>query len=157
MVRGSLAKRVGLLLMVACGWSEGQTNMNLNGVWKMDPAKSDFGTGPASVSRLDKISVEGSNLKDTITQKLRHGPESTYDMIYTIDSKECTNHALGNLVKSTAQWEGDELVIDSKVYAFREAALKDRYSVSADGRTLTLRRHITGAYQADQKIVFEKQ
>ena len=45
-----------------------------------------------SESRLDKIGIEGVNMKDTITQKLRHRDETTYDMIYTLDGKECTNH-----------------------------------------------------------------
>jgi hypothetical protein len=68
---------------MAFGLANGQTKPNLNGVWKMDPAKSDFGTGPVSESRLDKIDIEGVNMKDTITQKLRHRDETTYDMIYT--------------------------------------------------------------------------
>src|ERR1035438_865217 len=105
-------------LIMASGLASGETKPNLNGVWKMDPARSDFGTGPVSESRLDKISLDGVNLKDTIAQKLRRGGESTYDMLYTIDGKECENHVRGNLVKSAAHWEGDELVIDSQVFAF---------------------------------------
>lgn len=135
----------------------GQTTADLNGVWKMDPAKSDFGSGPVSESRLDKIHVEGLKLKDTISQKLRHGPDNTYDMIYTLDGKECKNHVRGNLVESTAHWEKDELVIDSKVHALRLATMQDRYSVSADGKTLTLTRHLSGAIHAEQKIVFDRQ
>jgi hypothetical protein len=78
-------------------------------------------------------------------------------MIYTIDGKESTNHVRGNLVKSTAQWEGDELVIDSKVFALRQAAIQDRWSVSTDGKTIALRRHMTGAVTAEQKITFDRQ
>jgi hypothetical protein len=152
-----LAKRIVIPLIVACALAHGQTKPNLNGVWKMDPARSDFGAGPVSESRLDKISLDGPNLKDTITQKLRRGDESTYDMIYTIDGKESTNHVRGNLVKSTAQWEGDELVIDSKVFALRQAAIQDRWSVSTDGKTIALRRHMTGAVTAEQKITFDRQ
>src|ERR1700722_271346 len=98
-----------LPLMLACGLAHGQTTPNLNGLWKMDPARSEFNGGPVPVSRLDKISLDGVNLKDTITQQLQRGPESTYDMIYTIDGKESTNHVRGNLVKSTAHWDGNEL------------------------------------------------
>jgi hypothetical protein len=123
----------------------------------MDPARSGFGTGPVSDSRLDRINIEGGTLKDTITQKRRSGPESTYDMIYTLDGKECTNHVRRNMVKSTAQMEGDELVVNSEVFALRKATMKDRYSVSADGKTLTLLRHMSGAINADQKIVFDRQ
>jgi hypothetical protein len=156
-VQRGLAKRIGIPLIMACGLANGQTKPNLNGVWMMDPARSDFGTGPASESRLDKIGLDGVNLKDTITQKLRHGDESTYDMIYTIDGKESTNHVRGNLVKSTARWEGHELVIDSKVFALRQAAIQDRWSLSADGKTITLRRHMTGAVTAEQTLIFDRQ
>jgi hypothetical protein len=142
---------------MSCGLANGQTKPDLNGVWKMDPARSDFGSGPVSESRLDKISLDGVNLKDTIAQKLRNGGETTYDMIYTTDGKECVNHVRGNLVKSTVQWEGQELVIDSKVFALRQAAIQDRWSLSADGKTITLRRHMTGAVTAEQTIVFDKQ
>ena len=156
-MRGCFAKRIVFPLITACGLAHGQTKPNLNGVWKMDPARSDFGAGPVSESRLDKISLDGVHLKDTITQKLRHAGESTYDMIYTIDGKECTNHVRGNLVKSTARWEGGELVIDSQVFAFRQAAIEDRWSLSADGKTIALRRHMTGAVTAEETIIFDRQ
>jgi hypothetical protein len=144
-------------LIMVSALANGETKPNLNGVWKMDPARSDFGTGPVSESRLDRISLDGVNLKDTIAQKLRRGGESEYDMLYTIDGKECINHVRGNLVKSTAHWEGDELVIDSQVFALRQAAIQDRWSLSADGKTITLRRHMTGAVTAEQTIVFDRQ
>lgn len=156
-MRGGLAPQIVVPLIVACGLAHGQSKPNLNGVWKMDPARSDFGAGPVSESRRDQISLDGVHLKDTITQKLRHAGESTYDMIYTIDGKECTNHVRGNLVKSTAHWEGGDLVIDSKVFAFRQAAIQDRWSVSADGKTITLQRHMTGAVTAEQAITFDRQ
>jgi hypothetical protein len=157
MATGYRVGRIVLPLIVAGALAQGQSKPNLNGVWKMDPARSDFSAGPVSESRLDKISLDGVNLKDTITQKLRHRDESTYDMIYTIDGKECTNHVNGNLVKATVRWEGAELVIDSKVFALRHADIEDRWSLSADGKTITLRRHMTGAVTADQKVVFDRQ
>jgi hypothetical protein len=157
MARGYLARQIVFPLIVACGLTSGQNKPNLNGVWKMDPARSDFGAGPVSESRLDKIDINGVNLKDTITQKLQHGAESTYDMIYTIDGKECTNHVRGTLVKSTARWEGEELAIDSQVFSLREADIQDRWSLSADGKTITLRRHMTGARTAEQTIILERQ
>jgi hypothetical protein len=156
-VQRGAAKRFVISSIMACVLANGQTKPDWNGVWKMDPARSDFGTGPVSESRLDKIALDGVNLKDGITQKLRHGDETSYDMIYTIDGKESANHVRGNLVKSTAHWEGDELVIDSKVFALRQAAIQDRWSLSADGKTITLRRHMTGAITAEQTLIFDRQ
>jgi len=48
-------------------------------------------------------------------------------------------------------------VVDSRVFAFLKADMNDRWSVSPDGKILTLVRHITGARHADQKVVFERQ
>ena len=145
-----------LLVTLALGMVQAQTRPNLNGTWKMDPAKSDFGSGPVSASRLDRITYEEPNFKDTITQRL-NGPENTYDMIYTTDGKECTNKVRGNVVNSTARWEGAELVIDSTVHALRQQKTLDRYALSADGKTLILHRHMTGHFDTDQKIVFDRQ
>jgi len=143
-------------LSLACGLALGQSNP-LNGTWQMNPAKSDFGSGPVSESRVDRISIDGPNVKDTITQKLRRGPESTYDMNYATDGNESENHVRGTLVKSTAKWDGATLVVDSTVFAFRQEMMNDRWTVSPDGKTLTLTRHMTGPRKADQKIVFDKQ
>ena len=141
---------------LACGLAYGQSN-TLNGTWQMNPAKSDFGSGPVSESRVDRISVEGPNVKDTITQKLRRGLESTYDMNYATDGSESENRVRGTLVKSTAKWDGATLVVDSTVFAFRQEMMNDRWSVSPDGKTLILIRHMTGPRRADQKIVFDRQ
>lgn len=153
----SLASRILPFVAVAVALSYGQTKSNLNGVWKMDPARSDFGSGPVSESRLDHLSIDGVNVKDGITQKLRRGPETTYEMNYTTDGQESTNRVRGNTVKSTARWEGNDLIIDSKVFALRQANIQDRWSVSADGKTITLLRHMTGAVTAEQKIIFDRQ
>ena len=150
-------RRVSLMfLTLAIGTTQAQNKSDFNGTWKMDAAKSEFGSGPAPQSRTDRINYADPNLKDTITQNL-NGNETTYDMNYTTDGKECDNKVRNNPVKSTARWEGEELVVDSKVFAIREQNMKDRWTVSADGKTLTLQRHMTGHFNTDQKIVFEKQ
>ena len=152
----SIFRQFVFFLALAYGFAFGQSS-SLNGTWQMNPAKSDFGSGPVSESRVDRISIEGPNVKDTITQKLRRGPESTYDMNYATDGSESENRVRGTLVKSTAKWDGATLVVDSTVFAFRQEMMNDRWSVSADGKTLTLIRHMTGPRRADQKIVFDKQ
>jgi hypothetical protein len=152
-----LAKRIVFPLIVACGLMQGETKPNFNGVWKMDPARSDFPAGPTPESRLDRIGVDGVNMKDTITQKLRHSDETTYDMLYTLDGKECTNHVNGREVKATVHWEGNDLVIDSTVFAIRNTKIEDRWSLSADGKTITLKRHMTGMVTADQIVIFDRQ
>jgi hypothetical protein len=144
-----------ILCTLAFGLAQVHGKSNLSGTWKMDPDKSDFGHGPAPQSRIDRIRHNDPLLKDTITQSNRQG-EMTYDMNYTTDGKESTNTVRGNQVRSIAKWEGDDLVIESKVGA--RAEIKDRWTLSPDGKTITLRRHMTGPMgSTDQTILFEKQ
>ena len=143
-----------LTVLAASFMAQAENKSNLAGVWKMDPGRSDFGPGPVSETRLDRITLEDATLKDTITQMLRGGKEFTYDLIYSLDGKESTNQVNGRTVKSNARWEGDELVVDSHMLG---AQMNDRWTVSPDGKTLTLVRHITGMRHADQKVVFDRQ
>jgi hypothetical protein len=144
-----------IALTLLCLPAHGQTTA-LNGTWKMDRVKSDLKKGPAPSSRLDKINIDGINMKDTISQNLR-GVDATYDMIYTLDGKECQNTVRGNRVTATAHWAGQELIIESKVHTFREENITDTYTVSGDGKTMTLRRHMVGPQDADQTLLFDRQ
>ncbi|MFN7997873.1 MAG: hypothetical protein U0Q18_29910 [Bryobacteraceae bacterium] len=146
------------LMLLTVGLGSIQAKSNFTGTWKMDPAKSDLKSGPAPEARLDRITYEEPNLKDTITQSMR-GRESTYDMNYSTDGTATTNLVRGNQMKSVARWEGEELVVDTKgSVAGRGVTFKDRWSISADGKTLTLQRHLnTPLGEGDQTLVFDRQ
>lgn len=147
-----------MLLTLVLGIAPAQTRPNLSGTWKVNISKSDFGHGPAPDARTDKIVHEDPNLKDTITQSNQQG-EITYDMNYFTDGKETTNTIRKNEFKSVAHWEGDQLSIESKgSFGGVATTLKDHWSLSQDGKTLTLQRHAARVIgSTDQKIVFEKQ
>lgn len=146
-----------MFLTLALGIVQAQTRPNLSGTWRVNISKSSFGHGPAPDARTDRISHEDPNLKDTVTQSNQQG-EITYDMNYSTDGKETTNTIRGNEFKSIAHWEGDQLAIESKGSLGRPVTLKDRWSLSEDGKTLTLQRHAAGVIgSTEQKIVFEKQ
>jgi hypothetical protein len=146
------------LLATACGLAQAHAKSNFSGSWKLNVGKSDFGAMPAPDSRTDKIAYDDPVLTDSFTQSGQMG-EVTAEMKYSTDGKETTNSIRGNEIKSTAKWEGDDLVIDGKT-AFNGAdvTLKDRWSLSADGKTLTIQRHVNSPMgETDQKIVLEKQ
>jgi hypothetical protein len=146
------------LLAAAFGMLQAQAKPNFSGTWKLNTGQSDFGAMPAPDSRTDKIAHADPDLTDSMTQSGQNG-EVTAELKYSTDGKETTNSVRGNQVKSTAKWEGDELVIDGKA-AFNGAdvTLKDRWSLSGDGKTLTIQRHVNSAMgETDQKIVLEKQ
>jgi hypothetical protein len=79
-------------------------------------------------------------------------------MNYSTDGKETANTIRGNAFKSTAHWDGDQLAIESKGSLGGNVTLKDRWSLSADGKTLSLQRHASRTLgSTDQTYVFEKQ
>jgi hypothetical protein len=135
-----------------------QAKPNFSGNWKLNAAKSDFGAMPAPDSRIDKITHEDPDLKDAYTQSGQMG-EMTAEMKYSTDGKETTNTVRGNEIKSIAKWDGDDLVIDGKAnFNGADVTLKDRWALSADGKTIVIQRHVNSPMgETDQKIVLEKQ
>jgi len=131
---------------------------NMSGDWKLNLAKSNFGGFPAPQSITQKISHDGLKLTMTIVQKGAQG-ETTSQLAYTTDGKPVTNKLQGGESKGSAQWIGDKLMIESS-REIQGATLtqKDIWTLSSDGKTLTIDSHVTlpnGEF--DVKRVFEKQ
>jgi len=78
---------------------------------------------------------------------------------YVADGTEGSNAVLGNPMKYTAKWAGSTLVIDTwGKFGPNEMRLIDKWSLSADGKTMTVLRHYEGnGGPQDQKLLFEKQ
>ena len=146
------------LLAIACGLLQAQAKPNFSGNWKLNTAKSDFGAMPAPDSRTDIITHEDPDLKDSYTQSGQMG-ELTAEMKYSTDGKETTNSVRGNQIKTTAKWDGDELAIAGKTqFNGANVTMNDRWSLSPDGKTLTIQRHVNSPMgETNQKIVLEKQ
>ena len=131
---------------------------SLAGDWKMNLAKSNFGSFPAPLGTTRKITQDGVKLAMTIVQKGTQG-EVTSQLAYTTDGKPVTNKVQGGESKGSAQWIGDKLMIESS-REVQGATLtqKDIWTLSADGKTLTIDSHVTlpnGEFDIQQ--VFEKQ
>jgi hypothetical protein len=132
---------------------------DISGNWKLNPAKSEFGQFPAPGSMTQKVtSADG---KITVDMKMAgEQGEFATNSTYTTDSKESTNAGFGGgETKSTAKWDGDALVIDTKgAFGDNAFTMKDKWTVSADGKVLTIARHFSsGMGEMDQKMVFDKQ
>jgi len=134
---------------------------NFSGTWVMVLGKSDFGGMPgAPESRTDKIEHKETSIVIHRTQS--PGPmggklEAT--LTYGIDGKPYKNTIGENDVTSTLSWDGPVLVVESTVTTQQgPAQVTYRWSLSADGKTLTQERKFSmGNQKAAQKIVFAKQ
>jgi hypothetical protein len=60
--------------------------------------------------------------------------------------------------KSILTWEGDTLVITTKMdFQGSEVTMTNKWTLSEDGKTLTVNGHFSGPQgEGDNKIVFEK-
>ncbi|HYW47362.1 MAG TPA: hypothetical protein VE959_31125 [Bryobacteraceae bacterium] len=131
---------------------------NFSGEWKLNTSKSEFGQMPAPNSMSSKITHEDPKLKNATKQSGGQG-DFEFEANYTTDGKECTNDMFGNPMKSTLKWDGDTLEIDTKgQFGDNEFTMQDKWTLSADGKTLTMIRTFKSSMgEGQQKLVFDKQ
>jgi hypothetical protein len=129
-----------------------------SGTWKLNVSKSDFGPLPGPDTRTDTIDHKDPSLKATTSQDGPQGKQD-YTLAITTDGKEATNNAGGMELKSTGGWEGNNLVVNTKLkFQDNDVVIKSVWLLSDDGKTLTQNAHITSPLgELDQKMVFEKQ
>ena len=152
-------KLVFLIAILCAIAAPGQNDTpNLSGIWRLDPQK-----GKHSFPRPEEMRVKIDQHGDDITIALRvrqHGSEEIQTHHYRAGSDDNRNEMHGAPMKSSARWDGGAMVIDSVAkLAGGELHLNDRWTVSADGQTLTfVERHQLGDEPAAEETdVFEKQ
>lgn len=137
---------------------------NLNGTWKLDNAKSNFGQFPPPSSETDVINVEGPNFKQQVTGTNQQGSQ-TYTRACMIDGQEKTlspddpNAHIGRITlsKIKCEWQGASLVV-TETANLQGSELTDRltFSASDDRKTMTMDSHITSAtINGDRKLVYD--
>jgi hypothetical protein len=135
-----------------------QKKPDFSGEWTLNHEKSKFGENyHAPAKWVDvirhkepEISIDRLELGNAgkLTSKLR----------YSSADSECVNEIRGNSVRSVVRWESETLYL-RHVTKFKaaEITLDDRWSLSPDGKTLTVARHFQGPdFTADQQVVFDK-
>lgn len=147
-----------LALGFLLGVPAAQAKTSFTGTWKLNIEKSDFGPMPQPNSLVDKIEQSDSVLKINRAQSNQNG-EMTYDIAFTLDRQESTNTVRGNPLKSTAKWDGDSFLIETKLkMQDNDIQINDRWTFGEDGKTILIARHLkSNQGEADQKLVMVKQ
>src|SRR5262245_29637108 len=117
-------KRVMLLALIAAlvlpFSARAQGKADVSGTWTLDTAKSDpppqgrggRGGGGGGGGGTQTIKQTANEL--SVTSEGRGGPQT---MVYKLDGSESTNEVMGRggaqSVKSTAKWDGSNLVIET--------------------------------------------
>ena len=135
-----------------------QAKPNFSGDWKLNVDKSEFGPMPPPTSMTSKIDHADPDLKVTSAISGAQG-DMTVDAKYNTEGKETSNQFGPMESKTTAKWDGDDLIMDTKLDAGgTEIVIKGKWSLSADGKTLTQSSHINSPQgELDLKYVLEKQ
>lgn len=146
--------------------SAAQDHPNLSGTWKLNLSKSNPGDyGPSA--RTDVITQDGSKFTAKITATTQMGQQD-YALNFTADGTKVTippdspMATLGQLTLKdiTASWDNASLVLleDLNYQGQVDIAAKLTYSLSSDGKTLTIADHAsTPNGDFDSSLVFDKQ
>jgi hypothetical protein len=135
-----------------------QSPPNFTGTWVMAADKSNFGPMPPPTTRTDVIDHKGSTIVIKRTQTGGMGDVAA-TLTYGVDGKQYKNKFGPNDITSTLKWDGPVLVIESTATTAQgDVAVTDRFSLSADGKTLTQERKLNlQGQEAAQTIVLVKQ
>ena len=157
MTRRSFAASAALALSaVPPAFAAGQPDFS--GEWKLNVGKSDFGAVPPPASQTMKIDHKDPVLKVVNEQIGAADGDTTMNATYSTDGKETKNDYRGAPLTSVAKWDGDVLVIDTKVdLQGASSTVKATWKLSDDGKTIAVNTKIStpqGAF--DIKSVFEK-
>lgn len=146
------------LALVALTASWALAAPNFSGSWKLNNSKSDFGQMPAPNSMTQTVTHEEPKIKIAMKQSSDMGDFES-EREYTTDGKEYTHDMRGNPVKSVMKWDGDILVITAKgKFGDNDFTMVDRWSLSEDGKTLTINRHFASDMgEMDNKLIMEKE
>jgi hypothetical protein len=126
---------------------------DVNGVWKMNAAKSQFGRGGPDAITF-KFELKDAILSETLTLTNK-GNERLIENKYTTDGKEQDVNVGGDPAKATVSWEGATLII---AWKSGDNTFTRRCTFSADGKTMTLAvRQTRDGESVDDTVVFDKQ
>jgi len=145
-----------VVLSLLAGTASAQTKPNLTGIWKMNAAKSTFGGGPAPDYINRTISHAEPLLLIDEEQLGAAGVQKTTRK-YTTDGTPMSFESQGTQVTSSATWDGNTLIVVSKVAAIG-VQFTDKMTLAEDGRTLTSAVRIdTAQGGVDLLVVFDRQ
>jgi hypothetical protein len=129
---------------------------SISGVWKANLDASNFGRMKPT-GYLMIVQQQGNTIRETIGDTNMMG---TYRSSFTFSTSapDNRNSWRGMPMHSKAQWTDGALIVDSRVAGPRGQAMHDKYSLSADGNTLTIERTTTReGKDTTQTIVLTRQ
>jgi len=122
---------------------------DFTGVWYLDDQKSDLAGLPAPPPAHLSISQEGAAIRCTEADK--DGKSEVWT--YHTDSSGSKYHVGDARMSSQSKWEGAAFLINTIVTGPQNYVVNDRWKLSRDHRTLTIRRQIQHAGGAETEAI----
>ena len=133
---------------------------DFSGVWKLSMTRSVFGRIPGGqpTARTDSIRHAEPDVRQVL-YLLNGARRDTTVYHYRTDGTPTVSAVDGRDIHSTAEWEGRTLHLHSTTrLLLLDMSLDERWELSAERRTLTMRRHVKYVLgEGDQTLVFERQ
>ena len=158
MRRAGLVALLLALVLVPCAASASASTPSLTGRWRLDVARSDFGSGSRPRARLDELDLRGTQLLVRSLTVRDGGDTLRLEYRYRTDG-DAVNTVMGQSVRTRGTWRGGALELESHMkLLLLEVAVRERWALSRDGATLLEERVSdmpTGAVK--QRLVFVRQ
>ncbi len=140
-----------------------QSKPDFSGTWTLDPAKSEMGQGMGGGGgmgggMMGPMTVTIKQTANELTIERKMGDQAR-TMTYKLDGTESVNEGMRGQVKSTAKWDGSNLVIKTTSQNQQGGTMESTEvrSLSADGKTMTVdSTRQTPRGEIKQKMVFNK-
>jgi hypothetical protein len=152
----SLASTLTLFICISAALA--QEKPNFSGTWKLNPAKSDL-AGQPPYSAIVRIDHKEPRITSTYKVNIR-GREIEETINFTTDGSETKNKTSDAEMTYKARWEGLVMIREAKGKMSNGVSLtrQDRWTLSKDGKELTMRRHSsTDNAEEEVRFVLEKQ
>ena len=130
---------------------------DFSGTWVMNVHGSELAGERPPMSKVQRVEHQGTELVVTIDEI---GDRGTVHGVarYATDGQDSINDVLGSSMTSSIGWEGPVMIMRTwGRFGNADIVLVDRWSLSPDGKTLTIARQFRGHGRvADQTLVFER-
>ncbi len=150
---------LGVVLLLSSA-AVAQDKPNFSGKWTLDTSKSDFGEFPVPDTQTNVIEHKDPNIK--LTQTIRGqavpGGEASSERHYTTDGKESSNKLGPQDLKSTCNWDGNKLAINTKLETpDGTVEIKDSWELTDGGKQMVVTRYFKGPQgESTQRLLFKK-
>lgn len=144
-----------LVFWAGAGWSAGPPDFS--GRWVLSLERSELAGERPPQSKVQTVEHKGAELVVTIDEITDRGTVHGVAR-YTTGGEDCVNDVLGNPMTSSIGWDGAVMVIRTwGRFGNADIVLVDRWSLSPDGKTLTIARQFRGHGRVvDQMLVFDR-